>query len=115
MKSIKSIEQEMTNIQVSLSTEEHKKSVISRMKKRHSFLLTCKMYLKTNPTTEFIHKEKERLITRINLINAGYTPDKRLIDNGFRKEEQKEHADYNKIMGLGKCKDQLKAISFLIS
>jgi hypothetical protein len=117
MKSIKKIEQEMNNIQVEISTnsKEYTETAINRMKKRHSFLCVCKMYLESKPTDDFLEKEKERLSTRINLINAGYEPDQRLIDAGLKKEEQSEHKDYNKIMGLPKIKEQLKSIQFLLS
>lgn len=116
MKSIKQIEQDMDAIQTAISTGlDLKKIHITRMKKKYAFLKVCKMYLQTTPTRDFLDKEKERLSTRVNLINAGYVPDKRLIQANMRKEEQAEHRDYNKIMGLPKIKEQLKSIIFLLS
>lgn len=115
MKTINQVVQEMNEIQVAISTGSHKQIQISRMKKRYSFLKLCKMYLKEEPTNDFLYKESERLSNRVDLINKGYKPDQRLIDANLRKEEQAEHKDYNKIMGLPKVKEQLRAIQFLIS
>lgn len=116
MKSIKQLQQEMANIQVQISTEDDLSTpAINKLKKRYSFLKLCIMYLEEKPTIEFLDKEKDRLTNRVNLINAGYEPDKRLIASGLKKEEQAEHSDYNKLMGMPKLKEQLKSISFLLS
>jgi len=115
MKSSIEIKNEMTSLQADLCTKGLKKMEVSKIKKRYEFLKICKMYIESNPTHEFLHKEKDRLQNKINLINAGYKPDQKLIDRGFKKEEQKEHKDYNKIMGIAKFKEQLKGIQYLIS
>ncbi len=115
MRTAVSIKAEMDSIQVSLSTGRGlTKQFIAKEKKRHSFLKLCKAYLEGDPAHEFIAKEKKRIQERIKLIDAGYKPNQRLIDAELVKEERKEHADYNKIMGMQKCKDQLKAINFLL-
>jgi len=114
MKSSTEIKNEMLSLQSELCTKGLKKTEISKIKKRYEFLKICKMYIESGPTHDFLHKEKERLQNKIKLINAGYKPDKRLIANGFKKEEQKEHKDYNKIMGIDKFKAQLKGIQYLI-
>lgn len=116
MKSIKQIQDEMNSIQVEISTgKDLSDTMINRLKKRYSFMVMCKMYLESNPTVEFLDKEKDRLSNRVNLINAGYEPNQRLIEANLRKEEQAEHNDYNKIMGLKLVKDQLQSIKFILS
>jgi len=116
MKSISQIDNEINGLQVQLSTSKDlKKSDVTKIKKRHSFLKICKMYIESNTTHEFLNKEKDRLQNKVNLINAGYVPDKRLINSGLKKEEQKEHQDYNKIMDLPKFKEQLRSVIFLLS
>lgn len=114
MKTATQIKAEMDSLQVELSTRDLKKQQIAKIKKRYAFLKVCMAYINSEPTHEFLHKEKERLNNKINLINAGYIPDQRLIDSGFKKQEKKEHQDYNKIMSLDKFKEQLKSINFLI-
>ena len=116
MKSIKKIEQEMDSIQVEISTNSvyYKETDINRMKKRYIFLKMCYMYIESSPTDDFLNKEKDRLLNKINLINAGYEPNMKLIERGLKKEEQDEHKFYNKIMNVSKFKEQLKCINFLI-
>jgi len=116
MKTITIIQKEMGSIQVDLSSSKGlSKSDVTKLKKKYSFLKMCKMYLESNPTEEYLLKEKEKLNARINAINSGYIPDQRLIDAGLKKEERKERADYNKIMGITKTRNQLQAIKFLLS
>jgi len=115
MKSAIEIKNEMTSLQSELCTKGLNKTEISKIKKRFEFLKICKAYVETEPTHDFLHREKERLQNKIKLINAGYKPDKRLIDMGFKKEEQRDHLDYNKIMGLPKFKEQLRSINFMLS
>jgi len=116
MKQVIKIKSEMTDLQVEISTgKDLKRAQIKRLKTRYQFLQLCVSYLQTEPSVDYIKKEKERLQNKINLINAGYFPDKRLIEAGLRREEQKEHKQYNKIMSLDKFKAQLKAINYLLS
>jgi len=116
MKTITEIQKEMDSIKVDMmsNTKNISKSDKTKLKKRHQFLTICKMYLESNPTEEYLVKEKERLNSRVTAINKGYVPDKRLIEAGLKKEERKEHADYNKIMGLTKTRNQLQSIKFLL-
>jgi len=116
MKTITAVQKEMDSIKVDMmsNTKNISKSDRTKLKKKYEFLAICKMYLEHNPTEEYLMKEKERLSSRINAINKGYIPDERLIESGLKKEERKEHADYNKIMGLTKTKNQLQSIQFLL-
>ncbi len=115
MRSLVEIKAEMDGIQVALSTgKKLTKEFIAKEKKRYSFLKLCKVYLEGDPLEGFIKAEKMRIQNRIKVINEGYKPNQRLIDAELKKEERKEHKDYNNIMGLPKCKQQLKAINFLL-
>jgi hypothetical protein len=115
MKKVKQIKEEMNNIQVELSTGKHEsQTLINRIKKKYQFLGLCKWYIESNPTEEFIGKEKERLVNKISLINDGYIPNERLIAHGLIKQEAEERKDYHLIMNTKKFKEQLKAINFLI-
>ena len=116
MKTATQIQKEMDALQVEISTNKDlTKPQRTRIRKRYQFLNLCKTYIQGEPTKEYLQKEKDRLNNKVNLINAGYIPDQRLIDACLKKEEQKEHKDYNKIMGLAKFKDQLRSIQFLLS
>ncbi len=116
MKSIRELQQEMDNIQVEISTnmKAYTEVQVNRMKKRFAFLGMCRAYLESLPTEDFLNKEKDRLNNKINLINAGYVPNQKLLDAGLNKQEQEEHKEYNKLMNMAKWKGQLKAIKFLI-
>lgn len=115
MKKVSKLTEEMDLIQVEISTGDLKKNEISKLKKRYSFLKLCVSYIQSNPTSEFLQNEKKRLSNKIKLINDGYIPNKRFLEQGLYKEEKKEHKDYNKIMGIDKWKEQLKSIVFLIN
>jgi hypothetical protein len=82
---------------------------ITAINKRILFLKSCKAYVETQPSPEFLKKEEERLSKRLKLI------DKELLekfkDNKISKEAKAEH---NKIWGTTKIKSHLKNIQFLL-
>lgn len=76
---------------------------IKKMKARKEYLELCISYLKTNPTPEYIAKEKQRLLNRNDLIMKG------LPSNASKKEKR----DYEKLMDLPKVRLQLRTLNFI--
>lgn len=118
MKNVTEIKKRMDEIVVAryapLPKEETDRKYKSRQKKlkiEYDFLNVCKLYLETEPTEEFIKKEKKRLENRLQLISEGYKHDERQT----LKDQKKDRKDYDKLMGVSKIKSQLKAIYFLLS
>jgi hypothetical protein len=68
MKTLTTINSEIEEL-LALDRNREKPSVLNRAKKRIQFLKVCKAYLESEPTTEFLNKEKERLEKRLRLID----------------------------------------------
>ena len=114
MKKIQDIQKEVEEINDELTTNKKRKKgevgflkpgAVKKLKSRKEYLLTCIAYLNTNPTQEFIEKEKERLMNRNNKIMEG-TP------SGYGVT-RKAKRDYEKLMDLPKIRLQMKTLQFI--
>ncbi len=128
MKSLHEIEKEIKliidlNEQERLGRIEQKKAVVDRRKKRVAFLKLCGEYLSSNPTKEFLSKEKDRIEGRISAIEMSYNVDAldpsikiKKTRKGFTSKNELEiQKDYKKLMGVPDLKEQLKSIVFLLN
>ncbi len=125
MKSIEPLKEEVVEIlkEIQLNKKRKKGEVgyitpggIKKMKARKEYLDTCIAYLQTNPSPDFIEKEKSRLLNRNNVIMDGlpkektYTNSSGFIDSKRWKKAKKE---YEKLMELPKVRLQLKTLNFI--
>jgi uncharacterized protein YlaN (UPF0358 family) len=72
------------------------------------FLKSCKKYVETQPSQEYLKKEEDRLSQRLKLIDLEL---KKQFTDKIPKEAKKEH---DKIWGTTKIKSHLKNIQFLL-
>jgi len=54
MKTIAKITQEISQVEKMLTEEKHLKAAETKLRKKLLFLLTCKMYIETNPSEAFL-------------------------------------------------------------
>lgn len=111
MKKVQDIQKEVDEINEELAANKKRKKgevgflkagAVKKLKSRKEYLLTCIAYLNTNPTQEFIDKEKERLMGRNNKIMEG-------MPDGSRKIKR----DYEKLMDLPKIRLQMRTLQFI--
>ncbi len=104
------IKQEIKEVEKELANESGgKPSIINRLKKRLQFLATCKNYIESKPTEEFVKKEVTRLENKINLLTAGFIKPEN-IDN---KTLAKIKSEYDSEMGIKKLRNQLRTLRYL--
>lgn len=108
MKTLTTIKKEIEEL-LALDRHKEKPSVLSRAKKRIQFLRMCQHYLETQPSTEFLQKEKARLENRLDLIEDNFDYYKA---TATAKKPLKEYA---KLMDTKSVKEQLKTIKYLIN
>lgn len=112
MRSIKSVEKEIREIERE-NFSKQKKSYKSKQLKRLSFLRTCNMYLESNPSVDFINQEIKRISSRIELLEKGFDvwkelPRKKVVsDRGLI-------TFYRKEMGIPNLKIQLSTLKFIL-
>jgi predicted nuclease with TOPRIM domain len=107
MKKLKDIKTEM---ELLMTTNGGNESSINAARKRIQFLNTCKNYLESEPTKEFLLQEKDRIKKRITLLEEWFPAYK-----GISTDQRKWRAEYNKETGVGTLKTQLKTINFLLN
>ena len=76
---------------------------VKKMKARKEYLTTRISYLQTNPSPEFLKKEKDRLLNRNNIIMEGMP---KIADKKTKRE-------YEKLMDLPKIRLQLRTLNFI--
>lgn len=109
MKKLQELNKEIKDIE-SLETRGEKASVIKRRGKRVAFLKFCVKYLETQPSIDFIKKEKGRISGIVDSVQSGYTS-----YIGVNTDPRKWKAEYNKETGLMKLKEQLRTLNFLLN
>lgn len=115
MKTIKILKSEMEDIKSDMKREKEAdtKESLNRYKKLNaklSHLKLCLMYLESEPTVEFITKEKDRLTNRVNKLMDLYVE-----PVGWLKTLKLRHKrDYEKEMGIPKLRKQLSTLYFLL-
>jgi len=121
MKNVKDLQKEIDEITANKKRKEKevgylKPGVIKKMRARKDYLATCIAYLNTNPTQEFIQKEKERLMKRNNLIMEDLPKEQKFTNKDGKlnlKAHKKAKRDYEKLMGLPHIRLQLRTLQFI--
>lgn len=87
--------------------DETKKGKSNRIKNKMEFYKTIRLYLETNPSIEFLEKDRERMLNRTAAIKHAYTPPDR---------PNKSHKSaYLKEMGVTELKRKIRTIDFILS
>lgn len=115
MKTIQTLKSEMEEV---MSEMKHEKEVdtkesINRYKKlnkRLCHLKICLLYIESDPSIDFVKKEKDRVTNRINLFM-----DKYVTPEGWGSSMKSKHKrDYEKEMGIPKLRKQLSTLHFIL-
>lgn len=113
MRTIKQVNEEIKEIENRLNTEELKKSVSTKLRKRITHLRKCKMYIETNPSTQYMNDEIKKIETKISLrlacfILEGVDAMPKSLVNKLKREFEKEY-------DIPKLREQVKTIRYILS
>lgn len=113
MKTLQQVKDRIEEILNEYSTlRRNGKNLPQKTKMEYEFLQPLWLYLETNPRPEFLEKEKNRIWTRIELIEKSYSP---LSDEYPDLAKKKHKSDYIKGMDVAKLKAELKVINYLLN
>lgn len=86
------------------------KRMYKKLKKRLDYLTVCFRYVESEPTSEYLKKEYDRISNRINLLADAYIKP----SYGTMSEQKKDKKDYEKKMDLPKLRTQLMTVNFIM-
>lgn len=115
MKTTKELKSEMKEVLEAMEFQKKKDdkksaNAIKRLKAKLDYLKMCLLYIESNPSVEFIIKEKERLTNRINAFMELYK-----VPEDWGKTMKSNHRKaYEKDMGIPKLRKQLSTIHFIL-
>jgi hypothetical protein len=113
MITIKSLKSEISAISDEIkNTSEMKKATENKLRKKISFLLQCISYIETNPSTEFIKSESDRLENFINSKMKEFNVNKYSMMSS--KDFNSIKKEFEKMYDIPKKRTQLKALKFLL-
>lgn len=111
MKTVAQLRAEQQNILLAGKKFERWEKEYGQLEDKYAYLQTCIFYLQSNPSEDFLNKEKQRIE---NILS--------LIEDGFKKwEEQETDKDkatrgrYNRLMSRTAYVRQLEFINFILS
>lgn len=84
----------------------------AKILKEVKFLKSCILFLNTKPSRDYLVKEKDRLSTRLKLIDTEFSANWGHMAEAAMKVKKKE---VYKTMGVAETKSHLKNISFLLN
>jgi len=118
----KQIEQKIADLKkefadVSKSKDEKDQKKIKRMKsmvnKKTKFYKTCILYVESEPTEEYIKKQKAQVLVKMENIKKAFKD--ALSQSQYKEAFAKTEKSFEKELGMTKLKDQLKHLDFLIN
>lgn len=114
MKTLESVKSEIESLQKEAATEGMLPRFIKKIEKKVKLLYQCQLYLETNPTKEFIEKQKADTSKKIKVINDGY---KDWLNNNAKEADgcKNPKSKYQTYMGLKNIKAQYLTLSYLLS
>jgi len=123
MKTIKEVEKEIAQINLELTNDSKKyfsdkgkftPNKIGKLMKRIEFLNGLALYLKSNPSEDYLKSELDRINKSIKNANSGYSYWEKY--NAPKDVDPKKYKTlYASTVGLGKLKKQLKTIDYLLA
>jgi hypothetical protein len=84
----------------------------ARIGKRVAHLKMCVSYLKSDPSEDFIKKERDRVANRINLLLEAWIEPHESVQE---KEAKKMKKLYEKDMGIPQLRNQMSVLNFLLN
>lgn len=113
MKNIEQVKKEIAELQKE-GEELRGTKMYKRIEKKVGALYKCQLYLESNPTQEFIEKQKADLKKRLKIIAAGLSV--WLRENPQEGNSTKNpKSKYNTLMGVKTIKQQLATLEYLLS
>lgn len=119
-KDIKSVKQEMADaakemnkLLITPSTFKYNKKRYKDLEKQLESATVCELYLRTEPSEDFVKKEKSRIGDRLKAIDNGYKPPHN-YESMPKKELTKIRRQYDKEYQVSKLKAQLKFLEFIL-
>ena len=86
---------------------------VKKIKKRIIFLKVCMYYVQSNPSQDFLEKERDRIINRVNMFLENYVP---LNPEKYMKKDISSHKKkFEKEMDIPKLRTQLTTINFILN
>lgn len=115
MKTIKQIQSEIDDIKKEMidqqkSDSKESKRRLKKLKTELSFCAICLLYIKSDPSPEFVKKEKDRVTNRINMTLEKYVQP----SYGSISERKKDKREYEKSMDIPKLRKQLSTLYYLL-
>ena len=113
MKTLEKVQSEISALQKEADTPNLPKKDYKKIEKKVKLLYQCQLYLETNPTAEFLEKQKEDLKKKLKAIDAGFlqwSSNNPQEANSVKNPKSK----YNSIMGTKNFKAQLLTLQYLI-
>lgn len=114
MKNIKQIEAELNEVAALLEEQQKEKDKFNgNTLKRYRRLQTCKAYLETQPSADFIMEEKNRVFQLLQKLFDRYQP----LDTESHTKEQCRLAlkQFEKEFGVPILRTQLATLRFLLT
>lgn len=105
---IDGIKKEMIE-QKKLDTKQSK-TRLKKLKTELSLYTLCLLYIKSEPSPEFVKKEKDRVTNRINMTLEKYVRP----TWGSEIEKRKDKREYEKSMDVPKLRKQLSTLYYLL-
>lgn len=102
--------QEISTLRQELDNGGLKPRQISAKKDRIELLKMVISYLESGPADDFLKKEIERLINKINLIHADF---EKWVPSKYYVKDKDKLNDYLKMQGIPKIRTQLSALRYI--
>lgn len=112
MKTLEYVQQELQDA-IKLGETGLSKKEAKVCEKRIKHLYSCRLYLETNPTQEFVQKQFEDVKRKIKIINSGFH---KWLQNNQKEADgvANPKSKYNTLMGLKNLKAQLNTLDYLL-
>ena len=111
MRTIEDIKSEIQEITTSTGTYHLNKREINRLVKRIEFLNKVIRYLETNPSIEFLGKERLRLQNYLKKANEGFN---NWASLNKHSSPSKLKAAFKSELGLNKIATQIKTLEYIL-
>lgn len=112
MRTIKQVNEEIKEIEHRLKTEELKKSVSTKFRKRIQYLKHCVMYIETNPSPQYMKDEIKKVETKVNLRMAQFVLEgveamPKSVVSKLKREHEKKYE-------IPKLKEQIRTLKYIL-
>jgi len=92
---------------------EREENALKVLMDRMSFAKNCLLYIQTNPSEEFLTKERDRINNRVDMLMKSYVGLNETKNSVSKCLKHKK--DYEKEMGIPHLRKQLSTLNFLLN